>query len=147
MRIPLINIGNDNEEQYGNVALLRSYRKNMIPDTFVIDTGSPKTVIPYDKALRLQTPFNKKFSKIVCLGGMKYNAYEVNNFEFIIINEKEEMVIEPFPCVVLKPTSKKKESELGHFPIIIGTDFLRERKYNLVMNFEKKEFYLEKFKD
>jgi hypothetical protein len=147
MRIALINIGEDNEEQYGNVALLRSSRKSMIPDTFVIDTGSPKTVIPYDKALRLQIPFNKKFSKMICLGGMKYRAYEVNDFEFIMIDEDGKMVIEPFSCLVLKPTSKKKEDELGHFPIIIGVDFLRERRYNLIMDFKNKEFYLEKFEE
>lgn len=62
-------------------------------------------------------------------------------------DENDKKVVEPFPCLVLKPTSKKQEEELGHFPIIIGIDFLRERKYNLIMDFEKEVFYIEKFNE
>lgn len=62
-----------------------------------------------------------------------------------MVDDKNRKVVEPFSCLVLKPTSQKKEEELGHFPIIVGIDFLKERKYNLIMNFEKNKFFLEKF--
>lgn len=145
MRINLINIGEDFEEQYGGIALLKGEHQKIIPDSFVIDTGSPKTVIPYDKALRLQISFSRKFPKLICLGGHKYSAYEANNLEFIFEDSNQNKVVEPFSCLVLKPTSKKKEEELGHFPIILGIDFLKERRYNLIFNFKENIFCLEKF--
>ncbi len=147
MKIPLVNISGDPEqEEYGNVTLLKSKRIR-IQDQFVIDTGSPKTVIPYDKAIRLQLSLNKKYPKTVYLGGNKYTAYEVKvTFSFYgKKGKKDKIAKEPLSCLVLKPTSPKKEKELGYFPIILGIDFLKKREYNLVMNFKKKEFYLEKY--
>ncbi|MFB6246441.1 MAG: hypothetical protein ABEI74_02545 [Candidatus Pacearchaeota archaeon] len=76
---------------------------------------------------------------------MKYRAYEAKDISFVFSDDNDNIIEEPFPCLVLKPTSKKQEEELGHFSTIIGVDFLMERGYNLHMNFDKKDFYLEKF--
>lgn len=48
------------------------------------------------------------------------------------------------PVHVIKPTSLKELDEANVFVTIIGTDFLKTKKYKLFCNIANNEAYLEK---
>ena len=140
MRIPLITI--DGQEELGNVLHVLSKRKRIVSD-FILDTGSPTTVIPYSQALRLQIPFNSlRKADHFGLAGARYRGYFYHHTQFIFMGEQGEKIREDFPTVVLKPTSKTKEQKSGGLPVILGLDFLRERNYSLFCNMSKNIAYL-----
>lgn len=127
-----------------NVILLKTPRK-FLRTTFILDTGSPTTILGYSDALRLQIPFdNLSKRKIIRLGGRKYQGYVFNKLIFIFKSEDNRTVSEKFPVTVIKPTSDKEKEEIGATPTIIGTDFLKNKGYKLFCDMARDIAYLEK---
>ena len=144
MKIPLIT--RDGQEELGNILHVLSKRKRIVSD-FTLDTGSPKTVIPYSQALRLQIPFNSlRKADDFRLAGARYRGYFYHHTQFVFMGERGEKIREDFPAVVLKPTSRTKEQKSGGLPVILGLDFLRERNYSLFCNMSRNIAYLKKHK-
>ena len=143
IRIPLLTSLDQPELTYlNNVVLLLTPRK-FVRTTFILDTGSPKTILGFADAVRLQVPFNS-LSKgdIVRLGGRKYQGYIFNRLKFKFKTEDENLIEESHPITVVKPISQK--DNLEDIPTIIGMDFLKEKRYRLFCDMHKDKAYLEK---
>lgn len=126
-------------------AVLQVPHKRIISD-FIIDTGSPYTILNYSDSLRLGIPHSIK-SEIIRIGGRTYQSYLFDKFEIIMKSINNEEIKEFIPIRVLKPTSLKiKELEnLDSFPNILGIDFL-EKGFKLFCNLQENDIYLEKLK-
>ena len=97
MKIPLITT--DGQEELGNVLHVLSKRKRIVSD-FIIDTGSPKTVIPYSQALRLQIPFNSlRKADDFGLAGARYRGYLYHHTQFVFMEHKERRFEKIFPLL------------------------------------------------
>jgi len=143
MKIPLLTSLNQPQLTYLNSVVLLATPRKMIRTTFILDTGSPETILGYSDALRLQIPFNSlSKTRIIRLGGRNYQGYLFNRITFKFKTEDEKLVQEEFPIVVVKPTSTK--DNLNEIPTIIGTNFLKEKKYTLFCDFNKEIAYMEK---
>ncbi len=145
MRIPLLTSLNQPEMTYlNNVVLLKTPRK-LLNTLFILDTGAPKTIISYSDALRLQIPFNFLMkTNIVRIGGRTFQGYCFNRLTFLFRSEDGRLINEEFPVCVIKPTSEKEQEELSKIPTIIGTDFLKEKRYILFCDMDSNIAYLEK---
>lgn len=144
MRIKLFTgLGEEITYLKGNV-ILKTPRK-IIPTTFILDTGSPKTIIGYSDSMRLQIPLNSLSKEgIISIGGRKYDGYKFNRMQFIFKTEEGGSITEEKEVAVIKPTSPKEVVEVQSMPTIIGTDFLKEKRYKLFCDIAGKEAYLEK---
>ena len=145
MRIPLFTSLNQPEMTYlNNVVLLKTPRK-LLNTIFILNTGAPKTIIGYSDALRLQIPFNSlEKTNTVRIGGRSFQGYCFNRINFIFRSEDGKIINEEFPVCVVKPTSEKEQEELSKIPTIIGTDFLKEKKYILFCDMDGGVAYLDK---
>jgi hypothetical protein len=145
MRIPLLTSLNQPELSYlNNVVILKTPHK-IVSANFILDTGSPTTILSYIDAFRLQIPFNNLTkTRIVKLGGRKYQGYSFDRLTFMFKSEDNKLIKEDFSVCVIKPTSEKEEQELSNVPTIIGTDFLKEKRYILFCDMDKGIAYLEK---
>ena len=114
-----------------------------IASDFVIDTGSPHTILNYTDSIRLGIPHNTK-SEIVRMGGRVYQSYIYDNFEMILKSLDNQEIIEKISIRVIKPiSSKMKEIEnLDKFPNLLGLDFLE--KWDLICKIKDNEIFLEK---
>ncbi|MFH1365092.1 MAG: hypothetical protein ABIH28_00720 [archaeon] len=143
MKIPLLtSLGKDELTYLNNAILLRTPR--MFTKTFfILDTGSPETILGFADARRLQIPFNSlSKGRIVELGGKKHQGYLFNRLTFKFLSEEGKVVEEEFPITVIKLTSQKDTST--DIPTIIGMDFLKEKKYVLYCDVSGDVAYLEK---
>jgi len=124
-------------------ALLKVPHKRIISD-FVIDTGSPYTILNYSDSIRLNIPHTTK-GEIIRIGGRTYQSYIFNKFEIILKTMDDKEITEIIPIRVLKPTSLKIDELriLDNLPNILGLDFL-EKGYKLVCNIPEYDIYLEK---
>lgn len=144
IRIPLLTSLDDEGDYLNNAIVLRTPR-NFLKTTFILDTGSPTTILSYLDARRLQIPFNDSAkTKIIRMGGAKYQGYSFNKTIFIFRSEDNKIIREEFPVCVVKPTSPKEQDDLSSFPTIIGMDFLKKKKYALFCDVDKGIAYLEK---
>lgn len=106
---------------------------------FIVDSGSPETILGLDDIKRLRISMNKiqtlesrKFP--VSYGGANLKMKILNNMVFKITNfEKLKSVLVP---------TELGNSEIAH-PSILGVDFLKENKLKFVFNPSKKEAYFE----
>jgi hypothetical protein len=144
MRIPLLTSLGEDKDYLNNAVILKSPR-GLTKSTFILDTGSPKTILNHFDARRLQIPFNSGAkTEIIRLGGKTYQGYTFERITFSFRSEDNQLVREEFPVIVVRPTSPKEEEELSNFPTIIGTDFLKKKRYILFCDMEKGIAYLEK---
>lgn len=145
MRIPLLtSLGQPEMDYLNNVVTLKTPRK-ISRSSFILDTGSPITILGYSDALILQINFNNLSKReIIKLGGRKYQGYVFNKLTFFFKSEDNKLVSEKFPVIAIKPTSDKEKREIGTAPTIIGTDFLKNKKYKLFCDMAGKVAYLEK---
>ncbi len=121
-------------------AILKIPNKRISSD-FVLDTGSPHTVLNYSDSIRLGVPHITK-SDIIRIGGRTYQSYIFNRFEIIFKSIDNKEVKEILPVRILKPNSAKIE-ELGRldkFPNLLGLDFLE--RYRFFCDIPNKEIYL-----
>jgi hypothetical protein len=105
-RIPIITTAG--QEDLSNIAILKSKRGFLRTD-FIVDTGSSKTVIPYEQAIRLQLPLTKKTYDFRFVGQM-YDGFQCSEIVFVFMSEDGEKIEENFPVIVLKPKSVKKHA-------------------------------------
>ena len=124
-------------------AILQVPHKRIASD-FVLDTGSPHTVLNYSNSIRLGIPHNTK-SEIIRIGGEVYQSYLFNKFEIVFKSTDNEEIKEQIPIRVLKPNSAKMNEleKLDKFPNLLGIDFL-ERGYKLICDIQNNDIYLEK---
>lgn len=123
--------------------VLKTPRK-LISTSFILDTGSPKTIINYRDSIRLQIPLNSlQKQEIISLGGRKHQGYKFDKVQFLFKTEEGKTVTENKEVLVIHPTSQRDIEEVQAIPTIIGTDFLKEKRYKLYCDIANKEAYLE----
>lgn len=144
MRIKLLtNLGND-KISYLNTAIILKTPHQRTKSICIVDTGSPITIISYSDARRLQIPYFGK-EEIINIGGRKYQGYSFKKLTMVFISENGESVEENFEEVkVVKPTSHRDIEEIDRMPTIIGTDFLKKKRYKLFCDIANDVAYLEK---
>lgn len=125
------------------VMVLKTPHKT-IRTTFILDTGSPQTLIGYSDSRRLQIPFTS-CDKNVEMGGRKYKGYLYDKVTAIFLSEDNKPIEENLGDVeVVRPNSLKEIDDVDRIPTLIGTDFLKRLKYKLFCDFAKNDAYLEK---
>lgn len=143
MRIPLLTSLNKEELTYLNNAVVISTPRKFISTEFIVDTGSPETILGYNDAVRLQIPFNSlSKSHFIELGGKKYQGYKWDRITFKFYSEDKKLVPEEFPVTIIRPTSQK--DNVVNTPTIIGMDFLKLKRYILFCDVSGDVAYLEK---
>lgn len=143
MKIKLFTDLGEQKESYLNASLLLKSAHNRTKTMFILDTGSPTTIISYADARTLQLPYIGK-EKIVKLGSRKYQAYTCNKVTMVFLSEDNKPIEENMPVTILKPTSIKDIEEVDSIPTIIGMDFLKDREYKLFCDMSNQIAYLEK---
>lgn len=123
-------------------AVLRIPHKRIASD-FILDTGSPHTILNYTDSIRLGIPHDKK-SEIVRMGGRVYQSYIYDNFEIILKSLDNQEIVEKISIRVIKPISSKinEIENLDKFPNLLGLDFLE--KWNLICKIKDDEIFLER---
>lgn len=145
MKIKLLTSLGSEKTVYLNAPLVLKTPNNRVKTLFILDTGSPHTIISYSDARRLQIPFSEKNDEIIRIGGGKYRGYSYNKLKALFISEDNKLIEENLAnAKIIRPTSIKDEEEIGVFPTIIGTDFLKEKEYKLFCDFAKEDAFLEK---
>jgi hypothetical protein len=143
-RINLLMIPSQNF--LGLSAVLKSIRgETQIP--FILDTGSPETIIPFQKAIELNLPINDlKIDDDISLLGGKYKAYRLpKKIAFNCLYEDGSIMTKEFSPLVVKPLSKAKDKENKTIltEMLMGLDFLKESGLVLYCNMRKDVAYLE----
>lgn len=145
MRIPLELING----QLQVVALIKApkCRVSLGVVSFVVDTGSNRSMLGYNSVERLNLPQNalayKEDSRI---GGSNLGLYSVGSVTLLFTDaagEGHRIELGSFYAGI--PRSKKKEVQdnARHVPSILGLDFLIETGISLHCIPQKKEYYLE----
>jgi len=124
-------------------AILKIPHKRISSD-FVLDTGSPHTILNYSDSIRLGIPHTAK-GEIIRIGGKIYQSYIFNKFEILLKATNNQIVTEIIPIRILKPHNLKinEIEELDNFPNLLGLDFL-EKGYNLFCDINSNKIYFEK---
>jgi len=118
--------------------------------TFIVDTGSPDTVISEGCALMLKIPINRltKDRPLTGWGGASYDTYAFNNVKINFKTEENQIFPISFQKILISQlTSKKTEEERRislSFPSIIGVDLLKNNGLILYFDPSKNKAYLEK---
>ncbi|MBU1203852.1 MAG: hypothetical protein KKG60_02160 [Nanoarchaeota archaeon] len=131
---------NKKSHYLNSVVLLRG-KRGLTKTKFILDTGSPNTILSHMDARRLQLPYNTK-EEIISIGGQKYQGYSYPKMKLIFLSENKKIIKEEMKVLFVKPTSQRQE--IDTMPTIIGTDFLKEKKYKLFCDIANDEAYLEK---
>ena len=144
MKIKLLTYLQNPDQTYLNSSvLLKTPHGNPVKTIFILDTGSPTTIIGYADARRLQIPFDGEATNIR-LGGRNYWGYNFNRLKMIFKSEDGQIIEEEMKVIVLQPTSTRNPNEVYSTPTIIGTDFLKEKGYKLFCDMANNEAYIEK---
>lgn len=100
---------------------------------FYVDTGSPKSFIGYDDAVRLQIPFQKiTFTDRAILGGNPLLIGEIKtNVNLFFKTEKESIPFKPSIFYVSKGVDAKRMTGVSGTPSILGYDFFLDNKLAL----------------
>src|SRR3989344_6035533 len=130
MKIKLLTYLEEKSNLYLNATALLKTPQKRTTTKFILDTGSPETIVNYTDALRLNVPFNTK-GKIIRLGGRKFQGYEYNRLIFVFLTEDGNKVEENMKVTILRPTGFSELDEVDVFPTILGMNFLKEKGYKL----------------
>ena len=124
------------------VVLLTPHKR--VVSNFVIDTGSPHTIINYKDSLRLAIPHIQK-SELVRIAGKVYQSYVYERVEIIFKTLEGKEMREKIPVRVLKLFSLRfsEIENLDKLPNLLGLDFL-EKGYKLVCNMKEADIFIEK---
>ena len=140
-RISLVNEAG--QDDLSNIVNLRSIRGRCYVDC-VVDTGSPLTVIPYQKAVELNLPVKDMIAEEdIRLLGTKHRVYRFSKsiqFSFLC-DDGSFLSLESYPLIA-KPLSIDSESWVLT-ELILGLDFLREHGFKLFCDMKNDEAYLE----
>jgi len=143
MKIKLLTYLEEKENLYLNATALLKTPQKRTTTKFILDTGSPETIINYTDALRLNIPFITK-GKIIKMGSRKFQGYEYGRLIFVFLTEDGNKVEENIKVIILRPTGLSEIEEVDDIPTILGMNFLREREYKLFCDVSKEIAYLEK---
>ena len=72
-------------------AIFQTPHKRIVSD-FVIDTGSPWTILNYSDSIRLGIPHDNK-SEIIRIGSKTYQSYVFNKFNIVFLCTKGNVAI------------------------------------------------------
>ncbi len=118
--------------------------------TFLIDTGSPDTIISEGNALMLKIPLKKlpKDKPIMGWGGGSYDSYTFNNVTINFKTDENKIFQVHIPKILIsqlttKMTEEERQISLS-FPSVIGTDLLKNNGLILYFDPSKSVAYLEK---
>lgn len=150
MRIPLLIL--ENKIQVNTVFRCADYRL-WGQVTFIIDTGSPLTILSEGDALKLHVPINNLQNppmekKHIHMGGsvseLKWISKQTN-----IIFRNEDKGTEKISlnglCVAIGTKKDNKHKQLSQgSPSVLGLDFLKIQGFALYINPKKNLAYLEK---
>lgn len=139
-----IRIFYDKEEKLLRVPAILKVPHARIVSDFILDTGSPHTILNYTDSIRLGIPHTEK-SEIVRMGGRAYQRYTFNKFEMVLKSQDNQAVTENLPIRILIPCSLKSIEliNLDKFPNLLGMDFL-EKGYKLFCDINNKDIKFEK---
>lgn len=144
-RIKLFNYLADKRNTYLNGPVLIKAPRKRRRVNFILDTGSPETILGYRDALSLQIPFNSlSKGRIFSFAGRKFQGYTYNKIKMAFISTENKLIEESMPISVIRPTSFKEVEEVDNIPTIIGTDFLRAKRYILYCDISGDNSYLQK---
>jgi len=123
--------------------IIKIPHKRIVSD-FVIDTGSPHTILNYSNSVRLGVPHTEK-SELVRLGGRAYQSYLFSKVEIMFKSDENKEIIEIIPVRILKPSPLRIEEmeQLDRCPNLMGIDFL-EKGYKFFCDLAIGEAYFEK---
>jgi len=112
---------------------------------FFIDTGSPKSFIGEQDAIRLQIRFSKiNFNERARMGGTAIAIGEIrDDVHLYFKTEKESIHLKPVRFFVSKGMWVKK-GIVSPNPSILGYDFLLENRFALYYNPYENRAYLER---
>ncbi|MBU3923387.1 MAG: retropepsin-like domain-containing protein [Nanoarchaeota archaeon] len=136
----------DDPKDLSNVALLRSIRGSVkIP--FIVDTGSPSTLIPYQKVLELNLLI-KDFvaDEDISLIGSRHKAYRFpKKILFYFLCSDGKYIRKEFDPIVVKPVVSNRDVLAGNVltDMIIGLDFLLDGNFVLFCDMKSNIAYLE----
>ncbi|MBM3234157.1 hypothetical protein FJZ19_03610 [Candidatus Pacearchaeota archaeon] len=139
-----IKVFYDKDSKQLRVPVIVKIPHKRISSDFVIDTGSPHTILNYSNSLRLGVPHTEK-AELIRLGGRAYQSYLFNRTEIVFKSEDNKEINEIISARILKPSSPKAEEieMLDRCPNLLGIDFL-EKGWKFFCNLEKDEVYFEK---
>jgi len=86
--------------------LAYSFFHAAVSSKFIVDTGSPHTILNYSDSLRLNIPHNEK-GEIIRIGGRAYQSYIFDNFEIILKSIDGIEVKQKMSVRILKPKRMK----------------------------------------
>ncbi|MDO8509501.1 MAG: hypothetical protein Q7S27_07535 [Nanoarchaeota archaeon] len=145
MRIKLLTYLEEKNNLYLNSSVLLKTPHKKVVTKFILDTGSPETIINYTDALRLNIPLNNLTeSKIIRVGSRKYHGYFYDRLSMTFITTDKKQIEEKMRIIIVRPTSFKDIEEIDMLPTLLGMNFLKEKGYKLFCDFSKDEAYLEK---
>ncbi len=126
----------------------KKYRIAPKPQRFIVDTGSPYTLLMQGDAARLGVPLNSlKYSKTTRLGGTKYNLFELSNVQLNFRDEKESLFVMHLEKIYIAQTTRVTDDakrEADSLPSILGIDLMTSQKLTLVFSPHKNEAYFQK---
>jgi len=130
------------ELKFLSVPILIQTPHKRLKTEFIIDTGSPYTILNYTDSIRLGIPHHTK-SELVRIGGREYQSY-ISKCEIILKSINNDRITETIYIRVLKPSSTKinELENLDRLPNILGLDFLLS--YKFICDISNNEIYLEK---
>ena len=115
--------------------------------TFIVDTGSPETIIPFQKAKELNLPLNNlEADEDISLLGGKYKSYKFpKNIQFNCLYDDGSVMTKEFSPLVVQPIPKKKDKENKTIltEMLMGLDFLKETGLILHCDMKKDVAHLE----
>ena len=143
MKIKLKTYVKQRELSYLNGRMKLKLECEATESWFIVDTGSPRTIINYVEAEMLRVKFeNLKSEEIIGIGGKNLQSYSCKlklNFE----TEEDKVVEEEMEVRLFIPKTKEELKEVAQIPTIIGTDFLREKRFKLFCDLANEIAYLE----
>jgi hypothetical protein len=117
---------------------------------FLVDTGSPNTIISEGHALILKIPINRlsKDRPITGWGGASYKSYVLNNVKINFKTDENGIFTINFPKILISQlTTKRTEEERRislSFPSVIGTDLFKNNGLLLYFDPSKSIAYIKK---
>src|SRR3989344_5277501 len=149
MKIPLLV-----DDLYG---CLRAFKGIMIMGLrfagfikFILDSGSPDTIIGTMDASRLNIPVanlpdTDSDKQVVGLDGAIISLKLIKNANLVLIDDKGSSIKIILPIYVnSKHIQKIRGQETQGNPSVLGVDFLLKNKFKFIFDPYKKEAYLEK---
>ena len=135
----------ENNLSYLNAKIVLRAEGNEIESRFILDTGSPRTIVNFSDAESLEIDFEDlKKAEMISIGGRRYQGYVYSGIAFRFVTEENEIIEERMEVRVIKEDSKEGLEEIHRVPMILGTDFLQKKGYKLFCDFVNERAFLEK---